>query len=1008
MPDETTEKLLLSGEERALLEEYFGEPQYAELRELARAANRSATRGGPCVLILPGIMGSKIGKKRDFFFDDVVWIDPLGVIVGGLEQLALPRGDDLEALGVLLFAYLKLKFRLRIAGFDAHFHPFDWRESIDILGDRLLDRIEAEPGKVHLVAHSMGGLVARAALHRDAKRDKVDKLVMLGTPNFGSFAPVEALRGTYGLVRAVAALDLIADADELAETVFKTLPGLHQLLPDPESFRQVDLYQSASWPTGAPVPTQAMLDDALEMRDFFADADDRFYLIAGVDQETTTGLRVENGTFLYEKTNAGDGTVPLAFAELPGAKTWYVNEGHGSLPNNNTVASTVIDLLRSGESNRLPREWSPDRRAAPRVLTEAELRERAAKRALDTNRMSLRERRNLLEPFVSAESRESSLTGGVVETDGASAPTAARARQTFVNQSERPVLEIAAAYGDLTAVKARALVLGLFKEVEPAGAAWAIDNLLDGAIKQFMTRRMFSAEVGDVFNLPTGRHLIHAENVLFAGLGTFDRFTDEVQQFVAQNVAQAFMATHVEDFAGVIVGGNCGGTYERLVYNQLAGYARAIRRAPKEEQRRIRRITLCEIDRDRYEILRETVMNLAVYDDIFGDIMVKLDPHVLPDAPQPARSRRPRVEHDAKLAYLIVNQKRESARRSPTLHASILTAGSGSTVFTGVKPIQNAALEAHLRKIEGDGFTNRDLEAFGKQLAQLTLDDSVIEALHQMRDFHLVVVHDALAGRYPWETIFIKDRFPAASAGMSRRYAADKLSVAKWNQARETEKTLDLLLIVNPTLDLQGTEIEAKAVRDTLHSALSPDMGIQITEIQGASATRETVLGELQSGKYDVVHYAGHAFFDPIEISNSGILCHDEEVLSGSDLAGASDLPALAFFNACESARVRGRRKRGRRKRLDIREQVDRNVGLAEAFMRGGVANYIGTYWPVGDTAAAKFAAAFYRKLVEEKPIGEALQEGRRAVKQARSIDWADYVHYGSYDFVLRQRSREP
>jgi CHAT domain-containing protein len=79
-------------------------------------------------------------------------------------------------------------------------------------------------------------------------------------------------------------------------------------------------------------------------------------------------------------------------------------------------------------------------------------------------------------------------------------------------------------------------------------------------------------------------------------------------------------------------------------------------------------------------------------------------------------------------------------------------------------------------------------------------------------------------------------------------------------------------------------------------------------------------------------------------------------------------------------------------------------VGLAEAFLRGGVANYVGTYWPVGDEAAECFAQTFYTDLLNKKPIGEALLAGRDKVRNGtKSVDWADYIHYGSYDFVLKQ-----
>ena len=36
--------------------------------------------------------------------------------------------------------------------------------------------------------------------------------------------------------------------------------------------------------------------------------------IAGINQDTTTDLRLEGGQFVYSQSKEGDGTVPLAFA----------------------------------------------------------------------------------------------------------------------------------------------------------------------------------------------------------------------------------------------------------------------------------------------------------------------------------------------------------------------------------------------------------------------------------------------------------------------------------------------------------------------------------------------------------------------------------------------------------------------------------------------------------------------------------------------------------------------
>ena len=41
---------------------------------------------------------------------------------------------------------------------------------------------------------------------------------------------------------------------------------------------------------------------------------------------------------------------------------------------------------------------------------------------------------------------------------------------------------------------------------------------------------------------------------------------------------------------------------------------------------------------------------------------------------------------------------------------------------------------------------------------------------------------------------------------------------------------------------------------------------------------------------------------------------------------------------------------------MDVRKSAGRNVSFAEAFLRGGVGAYIGTYRPVGDAGVAKFS----------------------------------------------------
>jgi CHAT domain-containing protein len=169
--------------------------------------------------------------------------------------------------------------------------------------------------------------------------------------------------------------------------------------------------------------------------------------------------------------------------------------------------------------------------------------------------------------------------------------------------------------------------------------------------------------------------------------------------------------------------------------------------------------------------------------------------------------------------------------------------------------------------------------------------------------------------------------------------------------------------------------------------------------LRGREADWQALSEAFRSGTYDAIHYAGHAYFDRGDPSKSGAICSDHRVLSGADLAGMNHLPALVFFNACEAARIRKQPERAGGR--SARNRIEQNVSLAEAFLRGGIANYVGTYWPVGDAGAKTFAEVFYAELLKGEAIGDALLKGRRAVFELGNVDWADYIHYGGFDFRL-------
>lgn len=985
---EFVERALVTNTDAGLLEDKFGARAYAELKQLAREADSRSTRGGTRILILPGIMGSTLGTT-----DDEIWLDLLGVIVGDLSKLRIPpeAGLRIGSLGVMLSTYLKLKYRLRIGGFDADFWPYDWRHSIAETGELLAKAIEDDGNEVHLVAHSMGGLVARACLKSPPSR--LGRIVTLGTPHHGSFSPLQAFRGAHSVVRKLAFIDFAHDQNDLAE-IFGTFQGLSEMFPSP-GIIPLDLFDLGSWPTGGPRPDADLLKRAKAVQKALPTGKSSpkgIFQIIGINQQTVVEANIVGAEFAYTMTNEGDGTVPMVCATLSDAEgTYYVEEEHGSLPNNATVAKAVQSLIATGKTSELPTEITRRRSAQVRVVTESEL-------GVDIyegnrgRRLSTREERHVIEEFAApAEGGAAALTAG-------GAPNGQRDEIAFtdrlvISRQRHRHLDIVLAHGSLTDADADAYVLGLFKNVSPGGAALTVDRLLNGGISQALGRRMFNGNIGEVSVLPKGRNPLRADFVAFAGLGPIDSFNESTLEIVGENLIRTFVSSHVSDFATVLMGGSSGMIAKVGLQRLLTGFVRGLLDADRDQI--FHRVTICETDPKRYAQLTRDLYDLTG-GELFDGIQLTLRTRELP-APDTLQSAvRDQKASEREPVYVLVRQTEDENDR-PGLIASVLTKGSKAAIHRSWKPLDEDALAKHLAKVVGGAPPAEKMEAFGEKLASMVLPDPILTILGQFPNEHVVVVHDAKASRIPWDAIYVNGKAPALAGGLSHRYEADDLSVAKWLEERRLRPTLRVLLVVDPTKDLQGARDEG----DRVEALLREKGRVEVHRLNQDEARRSELLRCFRSGDFDVVHYAGHAFFDQDAPSRSGILCAGREVLSGAELAGLGSLPSLVFFNACEAGRVR----RTEATPAPAPDLIRRNVGFAEAFLRGGVANYVGTYWPVGDKAAELFAPAFYDAVLGGNTLGDALMASRRILAKAGQGDWADYILYGDPEFRLKKGS---
>ena len=265
------------------------------------AAARARTGKRP-VIVIPGILGTELINPKT---GETVWPSAFRTSQEGLPispDLASNRDDlvpgkiveTVRLARVLpeVYVYRDLLEALRhyagyrngdwenppVDGYQDTYYVFayDWRQDNVKNARELVRRLERLKTKLgrpdlrfNVVAHSMGGLIARyAAMYGDADLPAgdgpiqptwrgaahINKIVMIGVPNEGSadaFATlVEGYSITEGLRRRVPLLNKLTKEDAVRT------PSVFQLMPHPDAVKfldenlkplQIDLYDPATW-----------------------------------------------------------------------------------------------------------------------------------------------------------------------------------------------------------------------------------------------------------------------------------------------------------------------------------------------------------------------------------------------------------------------------------------------------------------------------------------------------------------------------------------------------------------------------------------------------------------------------------------------------------------------------------------------------------------------------------------------------------------------------------------
>ena len=228
-----------------------------------------------------------------------------------------------------------------------------------------------------------------------------------------------------------------------------------------------------------------------------------------------------------------------------------------------------------------------------------------------------------------------------------------------------------------------------------------------------------------------------------------------------------------------------------------------------------------------------------------------------------------------------------------------------------------------------------------------------------------------------------------ARPGLSRRYASETLTPARWRARASGGPPRRVLIVADPTEDLPSAREEGAALR--CRCCTPPAYRCASCSVE--EATRSRILRELAAGRSTRCTLLVACILRELEsCTRRSRLCANDEVLRGSDLDGQGDSSGAGVLQ-----RVRGRAREATRPRpfsslcacgparsasprhsRRWRRQLHRHSGLLATRGRQ----------PVRDQ--------FHTHLVRGDDLGAAILASRRLLHGRELADWADYVHYGS------------
>lgn len=964
----------------------------------AVARSRAPGERRPLAVMIPGMMGSHLQIAHRH-----IWLHYAALLKGGLADVGW-GATDVEAFAAIddfygpLIEFLARTHRVEV-------FAYDWRQSVQDNGSRLatlldaaLPRAELEQQPVHLVAHSMGGLVVRAmlaqarggALWERIKALGNSRFLMLGTPNRGSLEAMRWLVGLNATQAKLALLDFVHDIDEIIDIV-RRFPGVLELLPfgpddadyaDPQLWKQLKRDLGASWP----------LADAATLREaraswklIAAQPVDPALMryVAGCQPATVAAYQVVTvdppllppvKKLSFQATGEGDGTVTWKSGLLPGVPTWYVEDtAHDNLCTQTRAFVGYLDLLMTGTTNRLPASKPATRRDA---RSDAGLFPLPLDAVID---------------YV-PDARVAARLG----FGGARRPAeAVAARPT-------QIVDVTVRHGDLSYAR-HPVVVGHYLGDTIVSA----ERVLDRQLKRALTRRL---ELG----IYPGRLASHAvffndsigarpKGAVVIGLGEVGELSPSLLESGATAAFLDF-ALQVAQWPDARFGPD--GAVRSAAVSCLFVGSGAAGLSIRDSIESLLRAALAANERlIAAELNHRAVIDRVEFVELYQDIAITACDalrEALADGPLAAsvrwdgtlaqgRAARRRIRFDDAPEWWQRLEIIEDTAPARALRFVFATdrARAEETMATG----QLALAERFIAQVSASPGTN--VEA-ARTLFEMLLPLRLREMAPKQQN--VVLLLDAYSARFPWELLDNRwsphGRPPAVQGGMLRQ-----LKAQHFREQPAHAEAATALVVGNPDLagsptyaDLPGAREEAQKVARQLAA-----LGFEV--LDAIDEQKDAILYKLHRRAWRVLHLAGHGVHDeasgvPGAPPVSGMVIGPQDFLTPGDVQQLRWVPELVFVNCCHLGRTLS-------PRAFDRPGFAANIGVE--FIHMGARAVVVAGWAVDDAAAHTFAETFYARMLAGQYFGDAVRVAREETHRRHpSVNtWGAYQCYGDPNYVL-------